>query len=41
MRLVGLPVTGKIDKVCNPAYCQNQNGNGFKDMPEQVKERFF
>jgi radical SAM superfamily enzyme YgiQ (UPF0313 family) len=22
MKLVGLPVTGKIDKVCNPAYCQ-------------------
>ncbi|MCJ7572368.1 MAG: B12-binding domain-containing radical SAM protein [Candidatus Thermoplasmatota archaeon] len=22
MRLVGLPVTGKIDKVCDPAYCQ-------------------
>ena len=22
MRLVGLPVTGKIEKVCNPVYCQ-------------------
>jgi len=40
MRLVGLPVGGKIDKKCNPKYCQKQDSNGFKDMFEQVKERF-
>ena len=41
MRLAGFPVTSKIDKHCNPEYCQNGNGNGFKAIFEQVKERFF
>jgi len=39
MRLAGFPVASKIDKACDPSYCKN--GNGFKDMFEQVKERFF
>jgi radical SAM superfamily enzyme YgiQ (UPF0313 family) len=37
MRLAGLPVTGKIDKQCNPNYCRN----GLKDTFEQIKDRFF
>ena len=41
MKLVGFPMTGKIDKPCNPEYCQKQNINGFRDMFEQVRERFF
>jgi radical SAM superfamily enzyme YgiQ (UPF0313 family) len=40
MRLAGFPVSGKIDKPCNPQYCQ-KNGNGFRDMFEQVRDRFF
>ena len=39
MRLAGFPVTGKIGKECNPEYCQN--GNGFKNVLGQMKERFF
>jgi len=39
MRLAGFPVARKIDKQCNPEYCKN--GNGFKNMFEHVKERFF
>jgi len=37
MRLAGLPINGKIDKPCNPEYCQN----GFKATFEQLKDRFF
>ena len=37
MRLAGFPIAGKIDKQCNPEYCQN----GFKHAFEQIKERFF
>lgn len=37
MRLAGFPVSGKIEKQCNPQYCQN----GFKDTFEQIKEKFF
>jgi hypothetical protein len=39
MRLAGFPVSGKIDMPCNPEYCKN--GNGFRNMFEQVRERFF
>jgi hypothetical protein len=31
MRLAGFPIARKIDKQCNPEYCQN----GFKDTFEQ------
>jgi radical SAM superfamily enzyme YgiQ (UPF0313 family) len=41
MKLVGFPIASKTDKPCNPGYCQKQDSNGFKDMFEQVKERFF
>lgn len=44
LRLAGFPVASKIDKQCNPAYCQNQDkneGNGFRDFFKQVKERLF
>jgi len=37
MRLAGFPVTGKIDKQCNPEYCRN----GYKDTFDQVRDRFF
>ena len=32
MRLVGLPVSGKVDKECNPNYCQRINNNEFIDI---------
>jgi len=42
MRLAGFPVANKIGKACDPTYCNNKNeGNGFKERFEQVKERFF
>jgi len=37
MRLAGLPVSGKIDKQCDPNYCKNGN----KETSEQIKNRFF
>ena len=37
LRLSGFPVAAKIDKKCDPEYCQN----GFKGTFEQIKERFF
>ncbi len=37
MHLAGLPITGKVDKPCNPEYCHN----GFKNAIEHVRERFF
>ena len=37
MHLAGLPVVQKINKPCNPEYCQN----GFKNAIEQIRERFF
>jgi radical SAM superfamily enzyme YgiQ (UPF0313 family) len=37
MHLAGLPITGKVDKSCNPEYCHN----GFKNAIEHVRERFF
>ncbi len=37
MRLAGFPVSQKIDKKCNPEYC---NGNSIKNMIDQVKNRF-
>lgn len=42
LRLAGFPVASKIDKQCNPEYCQNQDKNernGFRGFFEQVKER--
>jgi len=41
MRLAGFPVSGKIDKACNPEYCIDSSENGFKNTFEQIKERFF
>jgi len=41
MKLVGLPVSGKVDKPCNVEYCKNQNKNSFKQRFDQVKDRFF
>jgi radical SAM superfamily enzyme YgiQ (UPF0313 family) len=41
MRLAGFPVSGKIDKQCNPEYCNRQNKNGFKEAFEQIRERLF
>jgi radical SAM superfamily enzyme YgiQ (UPF0313 family) len=35
MRLAGFPVAGKLDKQCNPQYCQNDP----KDVLEQIKEK--
>ncbi len=40
MHLAGFPVSYKIDKKCNPEYCQN-NGNGIKEIIGQIKERIF
>jgi hypothetical protein len=37
MRLAGIPINSKIDKQCDPNYCQN----GFKEVLGQIKERFF
>jgi radical SAM superfamily enzyme YgiQ (UPF0313 family) len=39
MRLAGIPISTKFDKTCDPEYCQN--GNGFKEMLGQIKDRFF
>lgn len=39
MRLAGFPVANRIDKPCNPEYCQN--GNGFRDMFENIRGRLF
>ena len=39
MRLAGFPVAGKIGKECSPEYCNN--GNGFKNAFEQMKDKFF
>jgi radical SAM superfamily enzyme YgiQ (UPF0313 family) len=41
MKLAGLPISTKVDKACNSEYCKKPNGNGFKDIVEQVKDRFF
>ena len=38
MHLAGLPIAQKLDKQCNPEYCQN---NGFKEVFERFRERFF
>jgi len=37
MHLAGLPITGKVDKTCNPEYCHHS----FKDAIDYMKERFF
>jgi radical SAM superfamily enzyme YgiQ (UPF0313 family) len=37
MRLAGFPVARKIDKQCDPEYCQN----GSKNILAQIKERYF
>jgi radical SAM superfamily enzyme YgiQ (UPF0313 family) len=37
MRLAGFPVSQKIDKKCDPNYC---NGNSIKERINHVKERF-
>jgi radical SAM superfamily enzyme YgiQ (UPF0313 family) len=42
MRLAGFPVAGKIDKQCDPDYCNGNGKNGLlRDTLEQIKERFF
>ena len=37
MRLAGFPVGRKIDKQCDPEYCQNDS----KNILAQIKERYF
>lgn len=37
MHLAGLPISGQVDKSCNPEYCHN----GFKNALDYVRERFF
>lgn len=37
MHLAGFPVASKIDRKCNPEYCQE---GSFKEIFEQIKERF-
>ena len=37
MRLAGIPISSKLDKECDPEYCQN----GFKDIIGQIKDKFF
>ena len=43
MRLAGFPVASKIGKTCDPSFCHDdsEGGNGFKQIFEQMKERFF
>ncbi|MCK4364558.1 MAG: B12-binding domain-containing radical SAM protein [Thermoplasmatales archaeon] len=41
LRLAGFPVAGKIEKQCNPEYCNDQDKGIFKDTFELIKERFF
>ena len=36
MRLAGFPVLGKIDKQCNPDYCQNSYKNFLEKMKEKI-----
>ena len=38
MHLAGFPVANKIDRKCNPEYCQDRS---FKETFGQIKERFF
>lgn len=40
MKLVGLPVSCKVDKKCDPKYCRKEDTNGFKELFEQVKDKF-
>jgi hypothetical protein len=37
MRLAGFPVAGKIEKQCDPKYCQNNS----KNILEQIKAKYF
>jgi len=37
MRLAGFPVARKIDKQCNPEYCQNDS----KTILDEIKEKYF
>jgi radical SAM superfamily enzyme YgiQ (UPF0313 family) len=41
MRLAGFPISGKLDKQCNPEYCNGQNRNGLRETFENIKQRFF
>ncbi|MCX6665452.1 MAG: radical SAM protein [Euryarchaeota archaeon] len=38
MHLAGFPLAQKIDKPCNPSYCQNKSENTFE---QQIQERYF
>ena len=41
MRLAGFPMSAKIDKPCEPEYCQvMQDKRDFKEIFEEIKERF-
>ncbi len=40
MRLAGFPVSTKIDKKCDPEYCKGSTEHGFRNIVEQVKEKF-
>jgi radical SAM superfamily enzyme YgiQ (UPF0313 family) len=41
MRLAGFPISGKLDKQCNPEYCNGENRNGLRETFENIKQRFF
>ncbi len=42
MRLAGFPLSAKIGKKCNPAYCDSTLNDGFlKQRIENIKQRFF
>jgi len=39
MRLAGFPVSAKIDKKCDPSFCNENDKNGFKRVIDQMRER--
>ena len=39
MHLAGFPLQQKIEKACDPEYCNN--GLGFKNIIDEIRERFF
>ena len=42
MHLAGFPITAKVEKKCDPSYCNNAiNLNSFKETLEEIKEKFF
>jgi hypothetical protein len=42
MHLAGFPLSSKVGKKCNPAYCDSTlNADFFKKRFEEIKQRFF